>query len=227
MNRGVVQNLTLKKSREEAEKSLAEYDVANGVPNIKRYYYRGNLLSIKELAAAVNTEARRVTAWLKDIPVKTDISVLLDARVWCSSTKIQYHGRSTPAYCVLREKDTISFYNALKDLSEVIDLKFANTFRGMVLNYAGIAYYLGTATSHIAEKLRGKSREEAELLHAATISRRLGSRTNALSSIIKKYSFTTENVYELFRYITDRVQPAIQHTKIGSVMRLCDVCHSM
>lgn len=262
VNRGVVQNLTLKKSREEAEKSLAEYDVANGVPNIKRYYYRGNLLSIKELAAAVNTEARRVTAWLKDIPVKTDISVLLDARVWCSSTKIQYHGRSTPAYCVLREKDTdaISFYNALKDLSgdlsEVIDLKFANTgtvytFRGMVLNYAGIAYYLGTATSHIAEKLRGKSREEAELelaqhnsdyikhpvfyewegelLHAATISRRLGSRTNALSSIIKKYNFTTENVYELFRYITDRVQPAssnvlaaIQHTKIGSVMRLYD-----
>lgn len=175
------------------------------------------LIQLPWYIAAVNTEARRVTAWLKDIPVKTDISVLLDARVWCSSTKIQYHGRSTPAYCVLREKDTdaISFYNALKDLSgdlsEVIDLKFANTgtvytFRGMVLNYAGIAYYLGTATSHIAEKLRGKSREEAELelaqhnsdyikhpvlyewegelLHAATISRRLGSRTNALSSII-------------------------------------------
>lgn len=124
-------------------------------------------------------------------------------------------------------------------------------FRDMVLNCAGIAYYLESHASVVDRRLKGLSREDAEAvlremdkhahrkpipydyqgesLSASAISQRLGLSAQTLPRIIRTYEFTEENVYEFLQYITDRVAPAstnvidaVNQTKMGSLLKLYD-----
>lgn len=121
----------------------------------------------------------------------------------------------------------------------------------MVLNCAGIAYYLESHASVVDRRLKGLSREDAEAvlremdkharrkpipynyqgesLSASAISPRLGLSAQTLPRIIRTYKFTEENVYEFLQYITDRVAPAstnvidaVNQTKMGSLLKLYD-----
>lgn len=136
-----------------------------------------------------------------------------------------------------------------EDVSELLDAHI--WCRDMVLNCAGIAYYLESHVSVIDRRLKGLSREDAEAvlremdkharrkpisynyqgesLSASAISQRLGLSAQTLPRIIRTYEFTEENVYEFLQYITDRVAPAstnvidaVNQTKMGSLLKLYD-----
>lgn len=102
------------------------------------------------------------------------------------------------------------------DVSRTVDLAFSTTgkvyaFRDMVLNCAGIAYYLESHVSIIDRRLKGLSREDAEAvlremdkharrklisynyqgesLSASAISQRLGLSAQTLPRIIRTYEY--------------------------------------
>lgn len=75
------------------------------------------------------------------------------------------------AYYRILNTDVVRFYRVVHslegDVSRTVDLAFSTTgkvyaFRDMVLNCAGIAYYLESHVSIIDRRLKGLSREDAE-----------------------------------------------------------------
>lgn len=257
----IVWNRTKGISRAEAEAVLRQFD-KNTLRAVKTYLYHNRELDISTISETVGSKRTLVCQWLHGIPAGEDVSALLDAHIWCRDTTILYHGKATNAYCVLRtlNTDVVRFYRVVHslegDVSRTVDLAFSTTgkvyaFRDMVLNCAGIAYYLESHASVIDRRLKGLSREDAEAvlremdkharrkpipynyqgesLSASAISQRLGLSAQTLPRIIRTYEFTEENVYEFLQYITDRVAPAstnvidaVNQTKMGSLLKLYD-----
>ncbi len=257
----IVWNRTKGISRAEAEAVLRQFD-KNTLRAVKTYIYHNRELDISTISETVGSKRTLVCQWLHGIPAGEDVSELLDAHIWCRDTTILYHGKATNAYCVLRilNTDVVRFYRVVHslegDVSRTVDLAFSTTgkvyaFRDMVLNCAGIAYYLESHVSVIDRRLKGLSREDAEAvlremdkharrkpisynyqgesLSASAISQRLGLSAQTLPRIIRTYEFTEENVYEFLQYITDRVAPAstnvidaVNQTKMGSLLKLYD-----
>lgn len=257
----IVWNRTKGISRAEAEAVLRQFD-KNTLRAVKTYIYHNHELDISTISETVGSKRTLVCQWLHGIPAGEDVSELLDAHIWCRDTTTLYHGKATNAYCVLRtlNTDVVRFYRVVHslegDVSRTVDLAFSTTgkvyaFRDMVLNCAGIAYYLESHASVIDRRLKGLSREDAEAvlremdkharrkpisynyqgesLSASAISQRLGLSAQTLPRIIRTYEFTEENVYEFLQYITDRVAPtstnvidAVNQTKMGSLLKLYD-----
>ena len=168
----IVWNRTKGISRAEAEAVLRQFD-KNTLRAVKTYIYHNRELDISTISETVGSKRTLVCQWLHGIPAGEDVSELLDAHIWCRDTTILYHGKATNAYCVLRilNTDVVRFYRVVHslegDVSRTVDLAFSTTgkvyaFRDMVLNCAGIAYYLESHVSVIDRRLKGLSREDAE-----------------------------------------------------------------
>lgn len=217
----IVWNRTKGISRAEAEAVLRQFD-KNTLRAVKTYIYHNRELDISTISETVGSKRTLVCQWLHGIPAGEDVSELLDAHIWCRDTTILYHGKATNACCVLRilNTDVVRFYRVVHslegDVSRTVDLAFSTTgkvyaFRDMVLNCAGIAYYLESHVSIIDRRLKGLSREDAEAvlremdkharrklisynyqgesLSASAISQRLGLSAQTLPRIIRTYEY--------------------------------------
>ena len=158
-------------SRAEAEAVLRQFD-KNTLRAVKTYIYHNRELDISTISETVGSKRTLVCQWLHGIPAGEDVSELLDAHIRCRDTTILYHGKATNAYCVLRilNTDVVRFYRVVHslegDVSRTVDLAFSTTgkvyaFRDMVLNCAGIAYYLESHVSLRDCRLKGLSREDS------------------------------------------------------------------
>lgn len=122
---------------------------------VKTYIYHNRELDISTISETVGSKRTLVCQWLHGIPAGEDVS---DAHIWCRDTTIL-------------NTDVVRFYRVVHslegDVSRTVDLAFSTTgkvyaFRDMVLNCAGIAYYLESHVSVIDRRLKGLSREDAE-----------------------------------------------------------------